>query len=200
MKLVVNGEVREIDGSKYENFNQLLRELQSEFKGMVLSSLKINSREIPMSRLDELKPAKIDEGVEEIEMEFKPIREFLVDTLEEVIKYVDNVINRLPKVSEDMIVDTQKGYKAVKDITDGLNAVESLRENTIKASGIVPEDVGMKGREEEVMGILRNFVANLEKNDIIELSDMIENQLPKVLRYYRDYFSKVLEILKSKEN
>ena len=123
-----------------------------------------------------------------------------METLEDVVSYIDNVVKLLPGVSESMIVDTQKGYRAVKDLTEGLSAVESLRENTIKASGIVPDDVGMKSREDEVMGILRDFVDSLEKNDIIELSDMIEKELPKVLSYYRDYFSRVLEILKARES
>ncbi len=200
VKLIVNGEEREIDAKNYKNFGELVEELKKEHKNMVVSKLTVNGSEIPLARVDELLGATMDEEGLTIEIEFRSIREFLIDTLEEVVKYVDNVIRLLPKVSEDMIVDTQKGYRAIKDLTDGLTAVENLRENTMKVSKITPSDVGMKDREGEVVGILKKFVGGLEKSDIIDLSDMIEQQLPVVLNYYKEYFSKVLEILKSKAN
>ncbi len=198
VKLIVNGEEREIDAKSYGNFGELLEEIKKEQEGKVLARLVINGNEIPISRIDELLRATLDEEGLTIEMEFKPMREFLIDTLEEVIKYVDNVINLLPKVSENMIVDTDKGYKAIKDLTDGLTAVENLRENTVKVSRITPKDVGMESREDEVVEILKKFADGLERKDIIDLSDIIEGQLPKVLNYYKEYFTKVLEILKSR--
>ncbi len=200
VKLIVNGEEREIDAKDYSNFGELMEELKKEHSNKVLSKVVVNGNEIPLSKVDDLLGATIDEEGLTIEVEFKNIREFLVDTLEEVVKYVDNVINLLPKVSENMIVNSQEGYKAIKDLTDGLTAVENLRENTIKVSKITPSDVGMKDREDEVVGILKNFVGGLERSDIIDLSDIIEQQLPTVLNYYKEYFSKVLEILKSKTN
>lgn len=200
VKLIVNGEEREIDAKDYNNFGELVEELKKEYSDKVLSKVVVNGNEIPLSKVDDLLGATIDEEGLTIEIEFKSIKEFLVDTLEEVVKYVDNVINLLPKVSEDMIVNSQKGYKAIKDLTDGLTAVENLRENTIRVSKITPDDVGMKDREDEVVGILKNFMEGLERSDIIDLSDIIEQQLPTVLNYYKEYFSKVLEILKSKAN
>lgn len=200
VKLIVNGEEREIDAKDYSNFGELMEELKKEHSDKVLSKVVVNGNEIPLSKVDDLLGATIDEEGLTIEVEFKNIREFLVDTLEEVVKYVDNVINLLPKISENMIVNSQEGYKAIKDLTDGLTAVENLRENTIKVSKITPSDVGMKDREDEVVGILKNFVGGLERSDIIDLSDIIEQQLPTVLNYYKEYFSKVLEILKSKTN
>ncbi len=200
MRLIVNGEERSFNPESYENFGQLLSEIEKENEGKVLSRLVINGKEIPLSQIDRLRDARIDEGVESIEMEFEPLRKFLVKTLEEVVKYVENVIKLLPKVSEDMVVDSSKGYRSVKDLTEGLSAVESLRENTMKISGITPGDVGISDREGEVAQILKDFVDNLERRDIIELSDLIERELPKVLEYYRDYFSKVLEILKERES
>jgi len=197
---VVNGEEREVDAKSYENFGQLLDELQKEQQGKVLAKLVVNGNEVPLSKVDELRGATIDEEGLTIEIEFKPLKEFLIDTLEEVVKYVDNVINLLPKVSEEIIVDTNKGYKAIKDLTDGLTAVENLRENTVKVSRITPSDVGMKDREDEVVQILKNFVDGLERSDIIDLSDIIEQQLPTVLNYYKEYFTKVLEILKAGES
>ena len=198
VKLIVNGEEREIDAKNYRNFGELLDEIKKEQEGKVLARLVINGNDIPISRIDELLRATLDEEGLTIEMEFKPMKEFLIDTLEEVIKYVDNVISLLPKVSENMIVDTDKGYKAIKDLTDGLTAVENLRENTVKVSRITPKDVGMENREDEVVEILKKFADGLEKRDIIDLSDIIEGQLPKVLNYYKEYFTKVLEILKSR--
>ncbi len=200
VKLIVNGEEREIDAKDYKNFGELVEELKKEHADKVLSKLVVNGNEIPLSKMDSLLGATIDEDGLTIEVEFKNIKDFLVDTLEEVVKYVDNVISLLPKVSENMIVNSQEGYKAIKDLTDGLTAVENLRENTIKVSRITPSDVGMKDREDEVVGILKNFVGGLERSDIIDLSDIIEQQLPTVLNYYKEYFSKVLEILKSKAN
>ena len=198
VKLIVNGEEREIDAKNYRNFGELLDEIKKEQEGKVLARLVINGNDIPISRIDELLRATLDEEGLTIEMEFKPMKEFLIDTLEEVIKYVDNVISLLPKVSENMIVDTDRGYKAIKDLTDGLTAVENLRENTVKVSRITPKDVGMESREDEVVEILKKFADGLEKRDIIDLSDIIEGQLPKVLNYYKEYFTKVLEILKSR--
>ncbi len=198
VKLIINGEEREVDAKSYSNFGELVEELKKEYNDKVLSKLVVNGNEIPLSKMDNLLDATIDEDGLTIEVEFKNIKEFLVDTLEEVVRYVDNVISLLPKVSENMIVNSREGYKAIKDLTDGLTAVENLRENTIKVSKITPSDVGMKDREDEVVGILKNFVGGLERSDIIDLSDIIEQQLPTVLNYYKEYFSKVLEILKSR--
>lgn len=196
VKLVINGEEREINPKDYKNFGELLDEIQKEFKDKVLAKVVVNGKEVPMIHIDELRGAILDEEGLTIELEYKPLKEFLLDMLQNIIKYLDNVLSLLPKVSEDMIVDTEKGYNAIKDLSEGLSAVEDLRKNTEKISNLSPKDVGLSEEQEgEVVGILKDFVDSLEKRDIIELSDIIEYQLPKVLKYYKEYFGKVKDIL-----
>ena len=196
VKLVINGQEREINPKNYKNFGELLDEIQKEFKDKVLAKVVVNGKVVPMIHIDELRGAILDEEGLTIELEYKPLKEFLLDMLQNIIKYLDNVLSLLPKVSEDMIVDTEKGYNAIKDLSEGLSAVEDLRKNTEKISNLSPKDVGLSEEQEgEVVGILKDFVDSLEKRDIIELSDIIEYQLPKVLKYYKEYFGKVKDIL-----
>ncbi len=196
VKLVINGQEREINPKDYKNFGELLDEIQKEFKDKVLAKVVVNGKVVPMIHIDELRGAILDEEGLTIELEYKPLKEFLLDMLQNIIKYLDNVLSLLPKVSEDMIVDTEKGYNAIKDLSEGLSAVEDLRKNTEKISNLSPKDVGLSEEQEgEVVGILKDFVDSLEKRDIIELSDIIEYQLPKVLKYYKEYFGKVKDIL-----
>jgi len=196
VKLIVNGEEREIDPKSYKNFGELLDELQKEFKDEILSKLIINDKEIPLAHVDQLRPAIIDEDNLTIELTFEPMRLFLIDMLGNVIEYIDKVISLLPKISEDMIVDTEKGYNEIKDLSEGLSAVEDLRKNTEKLSKLSPADVGMKEEEQqEVVGILQNFVSSLSNRDIIDLSDLLEENIPKVLEFYKNYFQKVKQVL-----
>ncbi len=199
VKLIVNGEEREINPKDYQNFGELLDKLQSEFKNKVLSKVVVNGKEVPMIHVDELRKAIIDEEGLTIELEYKPVKEFLLSMLDNIIKYLDKVLSLLPKVSEDMIADTEKGYNAIRDLSEGLSAVEDLRKNTEKISNLSPKDIGMaEERETEVVEILKSFMDSLEKRDVIELSDIIEYQLPKVLKYYKEYFEKVRDLMKQK--
>ncbi len=201
VKLIVNGEEREINPKNYKNFGELLDELQKEFKDKILSKLVINNKEIPLAHIDQLRPAIIDEDNLTIELTFEPMKQFLIDMLEDIIKYLDKVIGLLPKVSEDMIVDTEKGYNEIRDLSEGLSAVEDLRKNTEKLSKLSPADVGIKEEEQqEVVGILQNFVNSLENKDIIDLSDLLEENIPKVLGFYKNYFQKVKQMLEESTN
>jgi len=196
VKLIVNGEEREINPKNYKNFGELLDELQKEFKDKILSKLVINDKEIPLAHVDKLRPAIIDEDNLIIQITFEPMKLFLIDMLDDIIKYLDKVIGLLPKVSEDMIVDTEKGYNEIKDLSEGLSAVEDLRKNTEKLSKLSPADVGIKEEEQqEVVGILQNFVSSLANKDIIDLSDLLEENIPKVLEFYKSYFQKVKQML-----
>ncbi|MCD6449928.1 MAG: hypothetical protein J7L34_05425 [Thermotogaceae bacterium] len=201
VKLILNGEEREIDPKKYKNFGELLDELQKEFKDRVLSKLVINGKEIPLVHIDQLRPAVIDEDNLTIELTFEPMKMFLINMLDDIIEYLDKVIGLLPKVSEDMIVDAEKGYNEIRDLSEGLSAIEDLRKNTEKLSNLSLADVGIKKEEQqEVVGILQNFVSSLENKDIIDLSDHIEENIPKVLEFYKNYFQKVKQILEENVN
>ncbi len=194
--LIVNGIERKINPADYENFGHLLDVLQKEMPNKVLTALKINGKDIPLVYVDELKAAKLDENNLTIEMEYSSVKDFLITTLKDIIAYIDKVIDLLPEVSEKMVVDTEKAYKDVQDLSEGLSAIQELQSNTSKMSGVSMEETGITEEEqEEAVNILKKFVDNLENRDVIELSDALEYEIPKVLKLYRRYFEKVRELL-----
>lgn len=163
-------------------------------EGKVLKTLKINEKIIPISYVDELKGARIDEDIT-IEMELVNTVEFLKDTLNDVLGYINNVKELLPKVSSNVIIGNEEGWRAIKDLADGISAMENLRNSTNQITKLSESELAMSTTMEEVTDTLRELLVALDNRDNVEISDIVENKIPSVLDYYIEYFSKVLEAL-----
>ncbi|OOC42641.1 hypothetical protein [Thermosipho sp. 1074] len=195
IKLVVNGKVEKFESSKYANFGELLDKVSMNLKGMVLSEVKINKKLVPISRIDELRNAILDNELE-IEMNFVPLQEFFITTLSDVIEYIDNITNLLGKVSDNILLGDNEGFSNIVDLAEGISSMENLRVNSMKMTGFSPSDFQLKVDGNEVADILRNFVEALESKDLLELSDLLKEKIPIVLDYYKSYFQNILKTLK----
>jgi len=193
VKVIINGQEKNYTSSEFESFGDFLKKIIPE--GKVLKTLKINEKIIPISYVDELKGARIDEDIT-IEMEIVNTVEFLKDTLHDVLGYINNVKELLPKVSSNVIVGNEEGWRAIKDLADGISAMENLRNSTNQITKLSESELAMSTTMEEVTDTLRELLVALDNRDNVEISDIVENKIPSVLDYYIEYFSKVLEALK----
>lgn len=192
VKVIINGQEQNYMSNEFESFGDFLRKMIPD--GKVLKTLKINEKVIPISYVDELKGAKIDEDIT-IEMEVVNTVEFLKDTLNDVLGYINNVKDLLPKVSSNVIIGNEEGWKAIKDLADGISAMENLRNSTNQITKLSESELAMSTTMEEVTNTLRELLVALDNRDNVEISDIVENKIPSVLDYYIEYFSKVLEAL-----
>ncbi|MBB6062064.1 hypothetical protein HNP65_000486 [Thermosipho japonicus] len=195
VKLNINGNFETFESSKYKNFGELLDEIVKKYKGMVLKEVKINDKDVPINRIDELRDAILDEDLE-ISVQFVPLQEFFISTLTDVVDYISNIEKLLEKVSSNVLVGESEGFNNIKDLAEGISAMENLRVNSIKMTGYAPSDFENNIDEKRITEILTDFVTALETRDLIELSDLLEEKIPLVLEYYRNYFMNVLNVLK----
>lgn len=193
VRVIINGQEQNYTSSEFESFGDFLKRIIPE--GKVLKTLKINEKVIPISYVDELKGARIDEDIT-IEMELVNTVEFLKDTLNDVLGYINNVKELLPKVSSNVIVGNEEGWRAIKDLADGISAMENLRNSTNQITKLSESELAMSTTMEEITDTLKELLVALDNRDNVEISDIVENKIPSVLDYYIEYFSKVLEALK----
>lgn len=193
VKVVINGEERAHASTEFESFGDFLRKLVPD--GKVLKTLKINEKDIPISFVDELKNAKLDEDIY-IEIEVVNAMDFLKDTLNDVLGYINTVKSMLTQVSSNIILGSESGWKAVKDLSDGIAAMENLRNSTQQITKLSESELALSIKLENVVEILKELLEALNLKDNVEASDVIENKVPMVLDYYIEYFTKVLEALK----
>ncbi|AFG35140.1 hypothetical protein QQE94_04880 [Fervidobacterium pennivorans subsp. shakshaketiis] len=192
VKVVVNGEEKLFNSQDFENFNALLRTVVTE--GQVLKSLKINGKEIPVAYVEELKNAKLDEELL-IEIETQDAVSFLKETLQDVLGYIQHVKELLPQVASSIITGNEAGWKAIKDLSEGLAAIENLRSSTNQITKLNESELALATDKNEISNILREMLEALDKRDVFEISDVVENKIPVVLDYYIEYFTKVLEAI-----
>jgi len=192
VKVVVNGEEKLFNAQDFENFSALLKTIVTE--GKVLKSLKINGKEIPVAYVEELKSAKLDEELL-IEIETQDTVSFLKETLQDVLGYIRHVKELLPQVANSIITGNEAGWKAIKDLSEGLAAIENLRSSTNQITKLNESELALTTERNEVSNILREMLEALDKRDVFEISDVVENKIPIVLDYYIEYFTKVLEAI-----
>jgi hypothetical protein len=192
VKVILNGVEKEFSAENFENFDALLKTVVLE--GQVLKALKINNKEVPVSFVDELRSAKVDEEIL-IEIETQDAISFLKDTLKDVLGYIRNVKALLPQVASNVITGSEAGWKAIKDLAEGLSAMENLRNSTNQITKLNESELALSTERKEVAEILKELLSSLDKKDVFEISDLVENKIPVVLDYYIDYFSKVLEAI-----
>jgi hypothetical protein len=192
VKVVVNGEEKLFNAQDFENFSALLKTIVTE--GKVLKSLKINGKEIPVAYVEELKSAKLDEELL-IEIETQDAVSFLRETLQDVLGYIRHVKELLPQVANSIITGNEAGWKAIKDLSEGLAAIENLRSSTNQITKLNESELALTTERNEVSNILREMLEALDKRDVFEISDVVENKIPIVLDYYIEYFTKVLEAI-----
>ncbi|MGQ9856259.1 MAG: hypothetical protein ACUVQF_05940 [Fervidobacterium sp.] len=192
VKVILNGTEKEFESGLFGNFGELLKSVLPE--GHVLKALKINNKDIPVAFVDELKGARLDEELL-IELETQDTMSFLKETLNDVLGYIKHVKTLLPQVASSILTGEEAGWKAIKDLAEGLSAMENLRNSTIQITKLNDNELALGTNKSDVTLILKELVEVLDRRDNFEISDVIENKIPDVLDYYIEYFSKVLETI-----
>jgi len=131
----------------------------------------------------------------EIELELSPLRDFLLETIEEVLRYIKRVKPLLGKVADAVVAGTTEGYRSINDLAEGLNAMENVRMNTVRITGINSKELGLKVEEENLVRILTDFVNALQSKDLVKIADLIDGELKDVFEYYEEFFKRVEELL-----
>lgn len=195
MKIIVNGEEITIDTENVKTLGELLECVRKGKENLVVKKIVINNEEYPLARLDELKQLEISDDME-IELALVPLREFLLETIEEVLRYIERVKPLLGKVADAVVAGTSEGYRSINDLAEGLNAMENVRMNTIRITGISPKELGLSVSEDHLVSILTDFVNALQSKDLVKISDLIDGELKDVFTYYEEFFRKVEDLLK----
>ena len=195
MILVVNGEEKKVDSSKFRTLGDLLNDLRKEEQNQVVKRIVVNGVEVPLSRLDEAKEIELREDLV-VEITFESLKAFLMETIEEVLNYISKVKALLSSVADVIVKGTPESYKTIHDLAEGLNAIENVRMNTVRITGITSEELGLKVKEEELVSILNEFVEVLQARDLIKVADLVDEKLPTVFGYYEDFFTKARELLR----
>ncbi|ABQ47579.1 MULTISPECIES: hypothetical protein [Thermotoga] len=192
MKVIVNGEEIVVEG--VQTLGELLNRVRENKENLVVKRIVIDQEEQPLSRLEDLKQMEINEEME-IELELSPLRDFLLETIEEVLRYIERVKPLLSKVADAVVAGTTEGYRSINDLAEGLNAMENVRMNTVRITGINSKELGLKVEEENLVRILTDFVNALQSKDLVKIADLIDGELKDVFGYYEEFFRRVEELL-----
>ncbi|HOK88067.1 MAG TPA: hypothetical protein PKI14_15105 [Fervidobacterium sp.] len=192
VKAIINGEEKDFDAEEFQNFGEFLRKVLPE--GQVLKTLKINDKDVPVAFIEELKSAKMDEDIK-IELELVDTVQFLKETLNDVLGYIEHVKSLLSQVSDNLLTNNEAGWKAIKDLSDGISAMENLKGSTQQITKLSENELNLVIKTDEVMKVLKELLNALDIRDNLEVSDIVRNKVPTVLDYYIEYFGKTLEIL-----
>ncbi|SDG96251.1 hypothetical protein SAMN04488510_10272 [Fervidobacterium changbaicum] len=130
-----------------------------------------------------------------IEYFSKVLKALLKARLLDALSYIQHVKELLPQVASSIITGSEAGWKAIKDLSEGLAAIENLRGSTVQITKLNETELALSTERTEVSNILRELLEALDKRDAFEISDIVENKIPIVLDYYIEYFSKVLEAI-----
>ena len=192
MKVIVNGEEIVVEG--VQTLGELLNRVRENKENLVVKRIVIDHEEQPLSSLEDLKQMEINEEME-IELELSPLRDFLLETIEEVLRYIKRVKPLLGKVADAVVAGTTEGYRSINDLAEGLNAMENVRMNTVRITGINSKELGLKVEEENLVRILTDFVNALQSKDLVKIADLIDGELKDVFGYYEEFFRRVEELL-----
>ncbi|ACB09974.1 MULTISPECIES: hypothetical protein [Thermotoga] len=192
MKVIVNGEEIVVEG--VQTLGELLNRVRENKENLVVKRIVIDHEEQPLSSLEDLKQMEINEEME-IELELSPLRDFLLETIEEVLRYIKRVKPLLGKVADAVVAGTTEGYRSINDLAEGLNAMENVRMNTVRITGINSKELGLKVEEENLVRILTDFVNALQSKDLVKIADLIDGELKDVFEYYEEFFKRVEELL-----
>ncbi|PLV59899.1 hypothetical protein [Thermotoga sp. KOL6] len=194
MKIRVNGEELTVDNVK--TFGDLLGKVRENKENWVVKKIVINGEECSLSRLEELKQMELTEDMM-IELELSSLKDFLLETIKEVLRYIKRVEPLLKGVADVVVAGTAEGYRSINDLAEGLNAMENVRMNTIKITGINSKELGLKVEEEKVVHILTDFVNALQNKDLVKIADLIDGDLRDVFAYYEEFFKKIQTLLEN---
>jgi sugar-specific transcriptional regulator TrmB len=179
-----------VDSDKYGNFEEMVKDYINITQG-VLTKIKINEKEIPLTYYDEIKDAFF-EGGEEIELEFSSRDSVLLTLINQSYEYIKKVRENLENVSQEILLNTPEGHNLLNSIAEGMQALLDILEQTRIY-------IGINFYESEDLEAIQNIISKLidaQKNeDFLELSDIIGSEFEKILDIFENLLDKAYNIL-----
>ena len=179
-----------VDSDKYGNFEEMVKDYINITQG-VLTRIKINEKEIPLTYYDEIKDAFF-EGGEEIELEFSSRDSVLLTLINQSYEYIKKVRENLENVSQEILLNTPEGHNLLNSIAEGMQALLDILEQTRIYTGInfyESEDL------EAIQNIISKLIDAQKNEDFLELSDIIGSEFEKILDIFENLLDKAYNIL-----
>jgi Mg2+ and Co2+ transporter CorA len=186
---------KDIPKEEYENFDTMVKSYIDETQG-VLTNIKINGKEIPLNYYNEIKGAFF-EGGETVELEFSSKKEVLKDLINQGFEYIEKLKTNLENISKEVLMNTEEGHKMLNSIAEGfealLNILSQVTENT---DNKLYSDEDLK----KIKDVVTTIVKAQEDQDYLEVSDIIDFDLPEVIDVFEKGFKEADRILNGTTN
>ncbi|HOB16097.1 MAG TPA: hypothetical protein PK894_02280 [Defluviitoga sp.] len=179
-----------VDSDKYSNFEEMVKNYIDITQG-VLTKIKINEKEIPLTYYDEIKDAFF-EGGEEVELEFSSRDSVLLLLISQSYEYINKVRESLEKVSQEILLNTPEGHNLLNSVAEGMQALLDIIEQTRIYTGI---NFYEYSELEEIQNILSKLIDAQNNNDFLELSDIVGSEFEKILDIFEHLLDKAHNIL-----
>jgi hypothetical protein len=191
----MNGIVKEENETDYKNFQDFLS--KHEIKGKVLTEIKINDQDIPLSVLHEL-DASFFEGEERITLTYKEYKPFTVELIGNIQKYLDQLREALPIFAARVVTSDPEALRGIKDLGEGLKSVITMKESVFTITGTTQADfISLRDLEPGFSKLLTSIGDAMEKKDWALLSNILEFQLPEKLKGFYAFFDEAKALLNS---
>ncbi len=198
INLTISGiisETKDIPKEEYDNFDTMVKNYIDETQG-VLTSIKINGKEIPLNYYNEIKGAFF-EGGESVELEFSSKKEVLKDLIKQGFEYIDKLQTNLENISKEVLMNTEEGHKMLNSIAEGFEALLNILSQVTEYTEnklYNEEDL------EKIKDVVTTIVKAQEDQDYLEVSDIIDFDLPEVIKIFEQGFKEADRILNGKTN
>jgi len=198
IKIISDGLVKEYSESEYDTFGDLWRVIEP--KNRVLVELKVNEKEVPINRIEELFDVKL-EGNEVVEIKTKPIYEATIDLIDEALGYVARIEERLPELSNKIIIgQINEAMNDLKHVIDGIVALEDMRKSISQIVDIkVFESESSVDKFKKSLAILNKINESLSEQNFTDLVEDIDTGLPKVFEFYKSFLKEAKMVLINKK-
>lgn len=187
-----------IETSDYKDFDSLVKEYINKTGG-VLTKFIINEKEVPMKFYDEIKTSFF-EGGEVIELEFSDRNYVLMNLFESGKDYINKIKQNLDSVSRQALLDSQQSHEMLQAVAEGFQAMINIimiAENQMFFGKAIhtPEQL------DKIKKVVSQIVSSQEKKDSVDLSDIIDFDLPQTLETFKEIFENAeKEMKKEKSN
>ncbi|HQP58607.1 MAG TPA: hypothetical protein PLI28_06510 [Petrotogaceae bacterium] len=190
--------VNVIETTDYKDFDSLVKEYINKTGG-VLTKILINEKEVPMKFYDEIKTSFF-EGGEVIELEFSDRNYVLMNLFESGKDYINKIKQNLDSVSKQALLDSEQSHEMLQAVAEGFQAMINIimiAENQMFFGKAIhtPEQL------DKIKKVVSQIVSSQEKKDSVDLSDIIDFDLPQTLETFREIFETAeREMKKEKSN
>lgn len=188
-------EKKEIPKEEYKNFDTMVQSYINETRG-ILTNIKINGVKIPLNYYNEIKGAFF-EGGETVELEFSSKKDVLKDLITQGFEYIEKLEMNLENISKEVLMNTEESHKMLNSIAEGFEALLNILSQVTKFTEdklYTDEDL------EKIKEVVTTIVKAQEDQDYLEVSDIIDFDLPEVIKIFEKGFKEADRILNETSN